>query len=95
MLLIEPREHFDKCIIGVLYDQDKVVYDADQVIETFMRINDWDEETAIEWFEYNTIRSCAYYENAPLFMSSEFDLDNFDIEEGDEEAEDEEGDEDE
>lgn len=76
-LLLEPRDQFDKCIIGATYDNNKAIYDADEVIETFMLINDWDYEEAFEWFDYNTLRSLPYYEDAPIFIRIYFELDEY------------------
>ena len=77
MFLLEPRDQFDKCIIGATYDNNKAIYDADQVIETFMLINDWDFDEAIEWFDYNTLRSLPYYEDSPIFIKTDFCLDDY------------------
>lgn len=78
MVLLEPRSDFDKCVIGVIYAEDRAVYDTDMVIETFMRINEWSYEEALEWFEYNTLRSLPYLdqEDAPVFMSKDFELED-------------------
>jgi len=74
MRLLDPREEFDKCVVGVLYDEDRAVYDTELVLETFMRINEWSYEEALEWFEYNVLRSNSF-EDAPVFMDKDFDLD--------------------
>lgn len=76
MRLLDPRDQFDKCIIGITYDGEKAIYDTEKVIETFMSVNEWDYETALEWFEYNTLRSLPYYEDAPIFINTEFELDD-------------------
>jgi hypothetical protein len=75
MRLLDPRDEFDKCVVGVLYDADRAVYDTELVLETFMRINEWSYEEALEWFEYNVLRSLPYFEDAPVFMNKDFDLD--------------------
>lgn len=72
MRLLDPREEFDKCVVGVLYDDDLAVYDTELVLETFMRINEWSYEEALEWFEYNVLR----LPDRPLFMTKEFDLED-------------------
>jgi len=74
MMLLEPREEFDKCVIGVVYAEDKAVYDTSLVIETFMKIHEWSYDEAVEWFEYNTLRSLPYYEDSPIFISKDFEL---------------------
>ncbi len=76
MRLLDPREEFDKCVIGVIYAEDKAVYDTDLVIETFMKMHNWTYDEALEWFEYNTLRSLPYYEDAPIFISKDFELED-------------------
>lgn len=82
MLLIEPRAYFDACIVGIVYADNRAVYDAEKVIQTFMEMNEWNYDTALEWFEYNTLRSCPYFEGSPIFVNFDFDLE--DLEGGDE-----------
>ena len=77
MLLLEPREDFDKCIIGVNHNNTRAIYNVDKVIETFMDLNDWDFDEAIEWFDYNTLRSLPYYEDSPIFIKTDFCLDDY------------------
>jgi len=63
MRLLDPRDQFDKCIIGTTYDGEKAIYDTEKVIETFMSVNEWD---------------LPYYEDAPIFINTEFELENED-----------------
>ena len=58
---------YDEAIIGVT-DEGRVVYDYNKMVHS-LRIQDgMTEEEAIEFLEYNTIRACAYVENAPIIM---------------------------
>jgi len=55
-LLMEPREQYDSCVIGVGYrfnDGPLAVYDMDCVLSVLGE--DMSEEDAQEWFEYNTL----------------------------------------
>jgi len=90
MLLLEPRLQFDKCIIGVMYTDSRVVYDASLVIQVFMEINEWSYDEALEWFEYNVLRSLPYYETSPIFVNLDFDICDIDSFESMEEEEEEE-----
>lgn len=75
MIYLEPREHLDKCIVGIVYGEERLIYDTESVLETFMETNNWEYEEALEWFEYNTIRALPYMgENAPIFLSKELDI---------------------
>ena len=41
-----------------------VCYDYDKLVEAMAEFNDWSEEEAIEWIDYNTIRSLDYVDQA-------------------------------
>ena len=51
MIYLEPKKHFKSAII--LETEDAVEYDFDLLIEAFMSNNNWDYETAIDWYCYN------------------------------------------
>jgi hypothetical protein len=74
MMLLEPRSEFDSCVVGVCYDNDKAIYDTELVLETLMRIYELNREDALDWFEYNILRSLPYHEDSPLFMNTDFEL---------------------
>lgn len=77
MLLLEPREDFDKCIVGVNHNNTRAIYNVDKVIETFMDLNECSFEIAREDFEYNILRSLPYYEDSPIFIKTDFCLDDY------------------
>jgi len=56
-------------LIGWMERNGKVraVYSDVKMIEDLMRDNDWDCETALDWYRYNTERGCpyCYTEDAP------------------------------
>lgn len=64
VLVLEPREVFDKCIVGFTTEPkdrwprttntEVAVYSAQKVIEALMESESWDYEEALEWFEFNT-----------------------------------------
>lgn len=58
---------FDDAIIGTTHDG-RVVYDFDKMVKGFVEANGGTEEEAIEFIEYNTIRSLPYYPNSPVIM---------------------------
>lgn len=66
-LLLEPREQYDKCIVGVTYHGDKVVYDANLVIQSLITDQEMSEEEALDWFEYNVIGSYMG-DGTPIFL---------------------------
>ena len=66
-LTLEPREQYDKCIVGVTYHGDCIVYDANLVIQSLITDQEMTEEEALDWFEYNVIGSYMG-ENTPIFI---------------------------
>ena len=68
-LLLEPREQYDKCIVGVTYYGDKFVYDANLVIQSLITDQEMTEEEALDWFEYNVIGSYMG-DGTPIFIVS-------------------------
>lgn len=53
---------FDNSIIGInVKDEDPhVVYSFARMVEEYMTDEDCSEEEAVEWIEYNTLRSIPY-----------------------------------
>ena len=63
---------FDDGIIGVSSD-DCLVYSYSKLVEALMKHNGWEETDAIEWLDFNTIRSIPYiHGKAPIIV---YDLD--------------------
>ena len=58
---------FDNSIIGVTTD-DRVVYSFEKMVEELMNDDDISEIEAIEFIEYNTIRSLPYVECGPIIV---------------------------
>ena len=51
-------------------DCGRLVYDYRKVIDIFMKKNDWSEEEAIEWMEFNVVG--AYVgKDTPIFVVKE------------------------
>lgn len=59
---------FDSAIIGVDYFG-RLIYDYNQMIIDFMETEGVTEEEAIDFIDYNTIRSLPYFgKKAPIIM---------------------------
>ena len=59
----------DDAIIGVgqQFDKpDRLIYDYDKCIEILMKLNDWNDEEAIEWMEFN-VKGAYVGETTPIF----------------------------
>ena len=68
--IIFDNMSYDNSIVGVTTDG-RVVYDYDKMIEELMQDEEWSYEDAVEWIEYNTIRSLPYGSpGAPIIMYS-------------------------
>lgn len=50
---------YDNSIVGITEDG-RAVYDYHKMVEEFMKDEDCDETDAMEWVDYNTMRSLGY-----------------------------------
>ena len=70
-LLMEPREEFDACIVGLGYrfhDGPLAIYSIDKVLRVFVG-DGMDEEEAQEHFDFNVIGGWVG-EGTPIFMGA-------------------------
>ena len=66
--LVFDDPSFDNSIIGTTFDG-RVIYDYDQMVVEYMTDNECDEEDALNWITYNSIRSLPYVgSNAPMVV---------------------------
>lgn len=67
-VIIFSGDSYDDALIGVSEDG-RAIYDFDLMVEWLMKQDNMDETSAIEWIEYNTIRSLPYVgDKAPIVM---------------------------
>ena len=60
--------------VGLAFGESKpkAIYDFVKIIEIFQERDGMDEMSAIEWFEYNTLRTSQYLgEEGPMFINME------------------------
>ena len=68
--LVFDNASYDNSIVGVTTDN-RVVYDYDKMIAELMEDEEWSYDDAVDWIEYNTIRSLPYAgEKAPIIIYS-------------------------
>ena len=68
--IVFDNSSYDNSIVGVTLDG-RVIYDYDLMIEEYMNDNDCSYEDAIDWIEYNTIRSLSYVgSKAPVIVEN-------------------------
>lgn len=59
---------YASAFVGVTNDG-RAVYDFDKMIKHIVKLDGMTEEEAIEWIEYNTIRSLPYFgDRAPIVL---------------------------
>ena len=68
-LYLEPRECYDKCIIGLMYSHNRdylkeqrvindielVAYDYEKLIDSLIIYQQWSYEDSQDWIEYNIL----------------------------------------
>lgn len=66
----DKPEQYKSAVIGLTSDDNHVVYSYNKLVEAMMKENpEWTETDAIEWIDYNTIRSLGHIgENAPMII---------------------------
>ena len=68
---MKKADGLDEALIGTAYRADLgevFIYDYDRCVDIFMDINDWSEEDALEWMEYNVV-DCYVGEGTPIFVN--------------------------
>lgn len=67
-IIILDGDEFADGFIGLSTDN-RAVYSYDKLIDSLSRSNSWSTDDAIEWLEYNTIRSLPYMgTKAPIII---------------------------
>lgn len=68
--LVFDNMSYDNSIIGTTFDG-RAIYDYDLMVEEFMEDENCSFEEAVDWVEYNTLRSLPYAgKGAPLVVSN-------------------------
>ena len=70
-IVIEPQECYNDSIVA--FDRGRLVYDTEKLMDRTRVYYEWEYETAIEWFEYNTM-SLTYMKGGPLFFEEDEEL---------------------
>ena len=66
-IVIFTSPSYDDALVGVSEDN-RAIYDFDKMVEGLVKHDGMTEEEAIEWIEYNTVRSLPYNEAAPIIL---------------------------
>ena len=72
--IVFDNHAYDNSIIGTTFDG-RAIYDFDKMVKELMTDEGWEEMDAVEWINYNTIRSLPYGgDKRPLVVYTEEDL---------------------
>lgn len=66
-IIIFSNPSYASAFIGISEDN-RAIYDYNKMVEYLMETEGWSDIDAIEFIEYNSIRSLPYYENSPIIM---------------------------
>ena len=68
--IVFDNASYDNSIIGATFDG-RAIYDYDLMVSEFMSDEECTSDEAIDWIEYNTLRSLPYAgEKAPIVVSN-------------------------
>lgn len=66
-LLVEPRDLFDPCVVGVCAQTGRAIYDVEKMIKAFSESNGCPDEESEEYIQYNILD--AYLgEGTPIYL---------------------------
>ena len=66
-IVIFNNPDYASAFVGVS-DDNRAIYDYEKMIKHLIKEWNCDNMEAIEFIDYNSIRSLPYYENAPIIM---------------------------
>lgn len=66
-VVVFDNPSYASAFIGISNDN-RAIYDYNKMVEFLMEEEDFGEIEAIEFIEFNSIRSLPYYENSPIIM---------------------------
>ena len=66
-IIVFDNPNFDNSIIGISYDN-RVIYDYQLMIQDLIKQDDINEEDAVDFIDYNTLRSLNYMDNGPIIL---------------------------
>lgn len=73
-VLLFDNHSYDGALLGFTEDF-RPIYDYDLMVEELMLDEGWDEEEAIEWLDYNTMRALAYMgDRAPIILMTKKEI---------------------
>lgn len=76
-VIIFKDEGYDDAFVGISHDG-RAIYDFDLMVEWLCKYDDMSITEAIEWIEYNTVRSLPYIgEKSPIILYRIDDINDY------------------
>lgn len=66
-VVVFSDNEYSTALIGITTDN-RAVYDFEEMVRWLCETDGMDETEAIEWIEYNTIRSLPYVQGSPIIV---------------------------
>lgn len=66
-IIVFDNPNFDNSILGISYDN-RVIYDYQLMVQDLMKQDNINEEDAVDFIDYNTLRSLNYMNNGPIIL---------------------------
>lgn len=63
---------YETAIVGYDIHTNRIIYDYERMIDYLIENEQMCEEEAVEFIDFNTIRSLDYIENAPIILNRIF-----------------------
>jgi hypothetical protein len=69
-IVLEPQSTFNTALVGVSSDG-RLVYSEDKILIALQEKDGMDYEEALEWYQYNTVRTLDYQKGryAPIILT--------------------------
>lgn len=64
-IILFENPDYSTAFIGISQD-DRAIYDYEEMVKHLIKTDNMEYDEAIEFIEYNTIRSLPYIENSPI-----------------------------
>ena len=71
-MIVFDNPSYETAIVGYDIHTNRIIYDYELMIDYLIENEQMSEEEAVEFIDYNTIRSLDYIENAPIILNRIF-----------------------
>lgn len=71
-MIVFDNPSYETAIVGYDIHTDRIIYDYQLMIDYLIENEQMSEEEAVEFIDFNTIRSLDYIENAPIILNRIF-----------------------